>query len=121
MDPVERSRQASRRLRAIKLAHTVIWAFFAACVVAIPLAAWLDRFGAAAVLAFVVLVEVGILVLNGMTCPLTPLAAKYTPDRAPNFDIYLPAWLAARNKAIFGTLYFAGVAFALVRWLAASA
>ncbi|GIK84647.1 MAG: hypothetical protein KJ018_02040 [Burkholderiales bacterium] len=109
------------RLRAIKLAHTVIWAFFATCILAMPVAAWHDRYDVAAVLAVVVLAEVAVLLANGMTCPLTPLAAKHTSDRAPNFDIYLPRWLAARNKAIFGTLYAAGLAFVLVRWIGASA
>ena len=27
-------------LRAIRLIHTLIWAFFASCIVAIPVAAW---------------------------------------------------------------------------------
>lgn len=64
------------------------------------------------------LVEVVVLAWNGMRCPLTPIAARYTADRSPNFDIYLPRWLAARNKEVFGTLYALGVAFALFRWLA---
>ena len=108
----------SWRLRAIKLAHTAIWAFFAGCVLGIPLFAWLGRLDVAFVLALIVLVEVGILLANGMTCPLTPMAAKYTTDRAPNFDIYLPQWLAANNKALFGGLYVAGVAYAVLRWAA---
>lgn len=106
----------SARLRAIKLVHTIIWAFFAACVVAIPVAAWAGRLGLALALTAIVLVEVGILALNGMSCPLTSVAARYTADREPNFDIYLPRWLARYNKAIFGTLYVAGAAYALVCW-----
>ena len=41
-------------------------------------------------------------------------------DRRENFDIYLPVWLAKYNKLIFGSLYVASVAFALVRWAHAS-
>jgi hypothetical protein len=111
-------RAAARRLRAIKLAHTAIWAFFASCILGIPLAARADRFDVALVLAVIVLVEVGVLLANGMVCPLTPLAARHTVDRAPNFDIYLPRWLAANNKAIFGALFAAGVVYALLRWIA---
>lgn len=44
------------------------------------------------------------------------MAARYTHDRRENFDVYLPVWLAKYNKSIFGTLYFAVVVFALVRW-----
>jgi hypothetical protein len=56
--------------------------------------------------------------MNQMHCPLTPVAARYTDDRAPNFDIYLPRWLAQHNKTLFGGLFVAGVVFAVVRWLA---
>ena len=105
-------------LRAIKLAHTAAWAFFVAAIAAIPLAAWHDRFGWALVAAVIVAGEVAILAFNGMKCPLTPIAARYTSDRRDNFDIYLPLLVARYNKEIFGTLYVAGVVFALVRWIA---
>jgi hypothetical protein len=48
---------------------------------------------------------------------LTGLAARYTEERAANFDIYLPLWLARRNKSIFGTLFVAGALFVVARWL----
>lgn len=108
----------SAALRAIKLAHTAAWAFFVAAIVAIPLAAWHDRFGWALVAAIIVAGEVVILALNDMRCPLTPIAARYTSDRSDNFDIYLPRFVARYNKEIFGTLYVAGLVFALVRWIA---
>jgi hypothetical protein len=44
-----------------------------------------------------------------MHCPLTAVAARYTAERRPNFDIYLPAWLARHNILIFSTLYAAGL------------
>ncbi|MCE9658371.1 MAG: hypothetical protein K8R60_07410 [Burkholderiales bacterium] len=107
----------NRALGFVKVAHTVIWAFFAACIVAIPIASLLGEHSVAAWLAAVVLVEVLVLALNSMRCPLTAVAARYTVDRRPNFDIFLPEWLAKYNKFLFGTLYVAGVAFALSRWL----
>ena len=58
--------------------------------------------------------------LNKWSCPLTAVAARYTEDRRPNFDIYLPEWLAKYNKHIFGPLYIAGVVFALAHWMRAS-
>jgi len=64
----------------------------------------------------IVLVEVFILALNGWQCPLTGLAARHTDDRRPNFDIYLPAWLARRNEVIFGSLFVAGEAIVILRW-----
>ena len=70
----------------------------------------------AAWLAAIVSIEVAVLAVNRWRCPLTAVAARYTDERRDNFDIYLPVWLAKYNKLIFGTLYVAGVAFALVRW-----
>ncbi len=104
-------------LRWIKLVHTVVWAVFAGAIIAIPVLAWQDRFAGAGVLAAFVLVEVAVLAFNRMRCPLTNVAARYTDDRRPNFDIYLPRWLAATNKPVFGTLYVGGLLVTLVRWL----
>ena len=109
------------RLRAIKLLHTLVWAVFAGCIVAIPVLALQGRFRLAAVLALVVLGEVVVLAINRWRCPLTPIAARYTDDRRANFDIYLPEWLARHNKEIFGPLYLAGVVLLAVRWMAAAA
>jgi len=108
--------QRIRALVAIKLLHTVIWAFFAGCIVAIPIASILGRHGWAAILTAVVLVECAVLAMNQARCPLTDLAARFTDDRADNFDIYLPLLLARHNKLIFGPLFAAGALFALLRW-----
>ena len=101
----------------MKLLHTAAWAFFATCVVAIPVMAWRREFGLVLLLVGLVLVEVGVLSVNAWRCPLTPIAARFTEDRRPNFDIYLPEWLAKYNKHIFGPLYAAVVAFAVANWL----
>lgn len=104
-------------LTAIKLLHTVVWALFVACILGIFAAAASGRFGLAASLIGVVMFEVAVLLLNRMRCPLTGIAAKYTSERADNFDIYLPLWLARYNQAIFGTLYVLGILFSLLEWL----
>ena len=67
-------------------------------------------------LSAIILVECALLAANGGRCPLTNLAARFTEDRAPNFDIYLPAWFARYNKTIFGSLFVAGGLFAVIRW-----
>jgi hypothetical protein len=104
-------------LVAIKAAHTVIWAFFVACILALPIAAWRRRFRFAAILSALVLLECGVLALNHGQCPLTGLAANFTADRSPNFDIYLPAWLARNNKVVFGSLFLASELLVVLRWL----
>ena len=96
-----------QRLRTIKLVHTVAWAGFAGCIVAMPVLTLQGRFRLATLFALVVLGEVVVLAVNRWRCPLTPIAARYTENRRANFDIYLPEWLARYNKEIFGPLYVA--------------
>ena len=104
-------------LVGIKLLHTAIRLVFAGCIVAIPLAGAWRHFQWAAVLTGLVLVECGVLAVNRGRCPLTDLASRYTEERVDNFDIYLPLWLARRNKTIFGALFAIGELFVLGRWL----
>ena len=104
-------------LTLIKTLHTVVWALFVACILGIFAAAHAGRLGVALVLIAVVMGEVAVLAVNRMRCPLTGVAARYTENRAENFDIYLPRWLAKHNKSVFGTLYVAGMAYALFQWL----
>ncbi len=94
--------QDDRRLRAVKLVHTAAWAFFATCVIGIPLEVWNGRLALAAVLIGLVGVETGVLLANAWRCPLTDVAARY-------------------NKEIFGTLYAAGIVYTIVRWVGARA
>jgi len=103
-------------LTAIKLLHTLIWAFLAASILALPLLAVLRGFRCAAILSAIVLLECVVLAANGGRCPLTDLAARHTLDRAANFDIYLPSWLARYNKEIFGTLFVLSELIVVWRW-----
>ena len=105
------------RLIAVKVIHTLAWAFFAGCIVAIPIASWAGQHLLAGVLVLAVLVEVIVLAVNEWSCPLTAVAARYTEDRESNFDIYLPVWLARYNKHIFGPLYAAALVYAGANWL----
>ena len=103
-------------LRWIKIAHTVVWAFFAAAILAIPVAALLGEFRVVGILTVLVMVEVIVLALNRMRCPLTGVAARFTADRRANFDIYLPLWLATWNKHVFGGLFAVGLLIAVLEW-----
>ena len=103
-------------LRAIKLAHTLIWAFFVLAIGAIWICAVLGSLSGAACAIGVVLVEVAALALNHGRCPLGTVAERYTADRSANFDIDLPAWLAGRTKPIFGPLFAGGVLLTAIRW-----
>ncbi len=61
-----------------------------------------------------ILLEGVVLLINKWTCPLTPLAEKYTSNREPNFDIYLPKWLAKHNKTIFTSLFIIGLLLVII-------
>jgi len=84
---------------------------------ALPVAGLTRRFDWALALTTLVLLECIILMANGGHCPLTGIAARYTEDRADNFDIYLPVWLARHNKTIFTALFLVNEAILLVEWL----
>ena len=99
---------AAGKLVLVKVVHTAVWAFFVACIVALPVAALAGRPQLAAWAGGAVLLESAVLVANRWRCPLTDVAARYTDARHENFDIYLPRWLARYNKQIFGTLFVAG-------------
>jgi hypothetical protein len=104
-------------LTAIKLLHTLIWAFLAATILVLPVAGVLRRFRWAAILSVIILLECVVIAMNRGRCPLSDLAARFTVDRSSNFDIYLPSWLAEHNKMIFAWLFVAGELVVDVCWL----
>jgi hypothetical protein len=106
----------AHKLRQIKLLHTAVWAIMAASILALPWAGWVGQFRWAFGLTLLILGECLVLGLNRGRCPLTDMAARYTDDRAGNFDIYLPLWLARNNKSIFGFLFVVGELVVLWRW-----
>ena len=103
-------------LRIVKIVHTLVWALFAGCIVALPIATWHENIRVAMILMAIVGFEVLVLLVNRLRCPLTGIAARYTQDRRDNFDIYLPLWVARYNKQIFGSLYVAGILYTLLQW-----
>jgi hypothetical protein len=106
----------AHKLQQIKLLHTAIWSVMAASVLALPWLGWFGKFRWAFGLTLLIVGECLVLAVNGGRCPLTDVAARYTDDRACNFDIYLPLWLACSNKSIFGSLFVAGELVVLWRW-----
>jgi hypothetical protein len=104
-------------LKAIKVAHTVVWALMAGCILSLPAMALMRRFDWALWLSVTVLFECAVLAMNHGRCPLTDLAARYTSRREHNFDIYLPEWIAEHNKTLFGSLFLFNEVFVLWCWL----
>lgn len=117
---VSRMARPAIALTIVKLLHTAIWAFFVACIVALPVAGWYRRFDIALILMSLVLLECAVLAVNRGRCPLTTLAARFTLDRSPAFDIYLPQWLAKWNKTLFGTLFLVNCLLLVAEWMVAT-
>jgi hypothetical protein len=113
---IQETRRQYRVLTVVKVIHTAVWAFFAGCIAALPFAGWVGRFDWVLILTAFILGECGVLALNRGKCPLTSIAGRYTADRSAAFDIYLPEWLAARNKAIFGTMFVVNEVIVLWLW-----
>ena len=107
---------AQQSLFLVRAVHTAIWAFFAGLIFYILIAGITGAITPAVYVSIaLVAVESLVLIFFGWRCPLTIIAFRYTEDRASNFDIFLPAWLAEHNKTIFGFLYAAGLALVLYR------
>ncbi|MEN6621935.1 MAG: hypothetical protein ABFD50_10335 [Smithella sp.] len=108
---------SDNKLRIIKILHTFVWAVFAGSILAIPIFTYEGHLLISWTLIGLVLIEVVVLMINRMKCPLTDVAGRYTKDRQDNFDIYLPLWLARHNKEIFGGIYVIGFVYTLISWV----
>lgn len=96
---------ASAKLTAIKLFHTLVWLFMNVVIFYLLYAVLMDRIDRWAWTALSVIgLECLVLVIFKMACPLTLVARRYSDSDKPNFDIYLPEWLARHNKSIYGLL-----------------
>ncbi len=104
-------------ITVIKTVHTIIWSVMSVAIFYILYAGIMHIHNMMVLFAIALVCgEVVVLILNKWTCPLTPMAQKYTSDRNDNFDIYLPAWIARHNKIIFGTIFVVGLLLLAADW-----
>lgn len=97
-------------IKFIKIIHTIIWAIMVAAILYILYCALTNQFN------LLLWVSIGLIFLEGLAlmlnkwiCPLTSIAAQYTPERTDNFDIYLPIFLAKYTKSVFSILFVIGL------------
>lgn len=106
-----------KKLLAIKLLHTLVWAFFVAIILYIVYSGVTNQITTFTWISIgLILGEGVVLLIFKMFCPLTLIARKYSDSEKDNFDIFLPNWLAKYNKEIFTTIYLAGVILVLLRY-----
>ena len=97
--------KGSSALIAIKTLHTLIWVGYNIVIFYLLFAVIADRIDRLFWIGLgLVGLEMLVLLLFRMYCPLTLVARRYSDSTAPNFDIYLPQWLAKYNKVIYGSI-----------------
>ena len=103
----------------VRIVHSAIWAVMAVAVFYVLYSGITGRIGVWTYASIgLILFETLVLALNGWACPLTHVAQRVKPDWKDGDDIFLPVWLAKRNKAIFGSLFVLGVLLVIARALA---
>ncbi len=107
----------STKLILIKLIHTLIFAFMAACALFIL---YCGIVGIRNQLLFIsiaiIIIEGIILFLNKFKCPLTTLAMKYGDPHDRFSDLFLPRQFAALIMPIFTTLFTIGLILIIIRF-----
>lgn len=121
MTPVGVSGGQSLVLIVLKAIHTLVWltmttANFAGFYLALTGKFTLWFFLCVALLGG----EIVVIIANRWHCPLTDVMAAYTSDRAANFDIYLPEWLARNNIRIFSALIMLEIMIVLTHRIVSS-
>lgn len=100
----------------IKIAHTIIWIFYNVVIFYLLYAVIVNKIDLWVwVCLGLVLLEVLVLVLFKWFCPLTVIARKYSNSAKPNFDIYLPEWLAKYNKHIYTVIFSVSLVILIFR------
>ena len=109
---------ADQKLFTIKLAHTLIWAFFVAVIFYILYTGIVNNVTLYTWIGIGLIIGEGlVLFLFKWSCPLTVLARRYSDSQKDNFDIFLPNSLAKHNKTIFTTIFLIAVLLVLYRTL----
>ena len=108
----------SKKLRYLKVLHTLIWGFFNVVIFYFVYAVIVNRIDAWVWICLgLIAAEALILVIFKMVCPITLAARKYSNSTADNFDIFLPNWLARCNKVIYSVIVLAGIILLVYRLL----
>jgi hypothetical protein len=93
------------RLILIKLTHTIVWIFYNVVIFYLFYAVVVGKIDRWVWICLgLVGLEVIVLLMFKMMCPLTVMARRYSDSTRDNFDIYLPNWLARYNKLIYSVI-----------------
>ena len=100
-----RFKSPRNKLMTIKLLHTAAWVFMNVVILYVLYAVLVGRIDRWSWIGLAVIgLECPVLLIFKMACPHTIVARRYSDSQLPNFDIYLPLWLAKYNKLIYGII-----------------
>jgi hypothetical protein len=106
----------STKLILVKLLHTFIWVFFNVVIFYFLYAVIANKIDVWVWVCIALVAAEGLVLLAfRKMCPFTLVAQNYSNSTKPNFDIYLPEWLAKYNKPIYTTLFVVGLAVLVYR------
>lgn len=109
--------EKEEKLFAIKLLHTLVWAFFVTVIIYIVYSGITNQINTLTWISIgLILIEGLVLLIFKMFCPITLIARKYSDSEKDNFDIFLPNWLAKYNKLIFTSIFIFGLIVVLFRY-----
>jgi hypothetical protein len=104
------------KLTVIKIIHTIIWFFFNAVFFYMVYAVIINKIDKYVWMGITLFsLEIIVLIIFKMNCPLTIIARRYSNSTKDNFDIYLPNWLARNNKVIYSAFLFAFICLLVYR------
>lgn len=93
------------KLNRIKSFHTLIWIFFNVVIIKMAISISCNKIDTLFwICTGLIIMEAAVLLIFKGICPLSIIARKYTDSAKPNFDIFLPEWLAKYNKIIYGSI-----------------
>ena len=106
------------KLILIKLLHTTIWLFFNVVIFYLLYAVLINKIDKWVWICLGLIVLEGlVLILFKRVCPVTLMARKYSDSTKPNFDIYLPGWLAKYNQLIYSIIVLIAIVILIYRFM----
>jgi hypothetical protein len=107
---------SAQKLMIIKSMHMLIWAFFNVVIFYLLYAVIANKIDKWVWICLgLILLEGATLLLFKNLCPVTVVARHYSQSQKPNFDIYLPVWLAKHNKKIYTAIVVAATLILIYR------
>ncbi|MEO8769638.1 MAG: hypothetical protein ABI402_06125 [Ferruginibacter sp.] len=106
------------KLIRVKIIHTLIWIFFNLVISYMLYAVVINKIDKWLWIGYIIIfLEITTLLYFKLSCPITIVARRYSISRKPNFDIFLPVWLAKYNRIIYAGILITVIFITVYRLL----